>query len=664
MDTPKQVETEQSEQGFLVSDQYQHNNQFSVWGFIKGFGKLVIGFLLVLQGLIGLILLLFLVSIFTNVMGVFGGNNDRAQFTIEEGSAFVLNPRGVLVEVAPPEDPLAQAFAEAYGVQEAKAISIHDVVRTIRSAKKDKRITAMILDLDSLAISGTSKAYTLVDAVKSFKESGKKVYAISNFYGQTQYLIASHADEVYINDGGAVALYGYGIYNNYYKSLFEKLKVTSHIFRVGTFKSAVEPRLRDDMSPEAASANLELVNAFWDRYTETVGQARAVTAESIHDFANGYNLVMREFKGDAAKAAISRGLVDKAIKPSQTRKFLTETFGENRSGNSFKGVGFNAYLQSLPQLPTTTVDGKPYVAVITAAGVIVPGNAESAGNVAASGPIIRYLRAAKEDDNVKAVVLRVDSPGGSAFASELMHDAILDLRAAGKPVVVSMGSLAASGGYLIAVAGDEIWAQPTTVTGSIGIFAAFETFENLAAEAGVYTDGVGTTAQSAILGTGIGELPAVTAESLQLGTENGYDRFLTFVAEGRDLEKSYVDQVGQGRVWIGEKALELKLVDKIGSFDEAIQSAAAKAGLDDYSVIRYQDRRTPIEKILGTGTTAALKMTGAHKSLARSGVFPTNTKLGQLVTEFENRLPDLANYTDPNHLYMRCVQCDVVSDRR
>lgn len=630
---------------------------FSVWGFIKGFGKLILGFLLLIQGLIGLLLLIFLVAIFANIGGAFSGNNDQAALQIQDGSAFVLNPVGVIVEQAPADDPFEDLIAEAYGLEEPSPIELNDIVRTIRAAKSDDRIKALILDLDSVAIAGTSKVYTIIDEIEAFKESEKKVYAISDFYGQSQYLIASHADEVYLNEGGALSIYGYGVYQLYYKSLLDKLKITSHVFRVGTYKAAVEPRLGDSMSEAAKEANLEFASNFWDRFIQDVSNTRKITPESVHRYADAFNDVMRDYKGDAAAAALGTGLVDTTYKPSEIRTFLEETFGKGRDDKGFKGVGFRNYLKSLPAV--TNDSAKSDIAIITAAGTIMPGRSRP-GQTAGSRTLVDYLNKARTDDKVKAVVLRVDSPGGSAFASELIHDAIMQVKAAGKPVIVSMGSLAASGGYLIAAPADEIWASPTTITGSIGIFAAFETFENLAAEAGVFTDGVGTTSQSAILGAGIGPFPAVTAEAAQLGVEHGYERFLKFVTDGRDLERDYVDSVGQGRIWTGQKARELKLVDKLGSLDDAVKAAASWANLTEYDVVRFEDRRTPFEKLFGGASASIVRMTGLHQTLARH----QSSTLGQLVKAFDDHSAFLASFDDPNNMYMRCLACEAAAQPR
>ncbi len=384
-----------------------------------------------------------------------------------------------------------------------------------------------------------------------------------------------------MNDYGNLLIYGYGSYGTYLKSFLEKLKVTSHVFRVGTFKSAVEPFIRDDMSPAAKEANIAFLNVLWRSYVDSVEGARGLQPGVVENYANNLAEILKTVDGDLGKAALEAGFVDGLLSRAEMNEKLKEVFGASKDGKSYKKVGFKRYLTSLDK---DEDDGDPNIAVITAAGAIIDGDAPT-GRAAGGDTIATQLRKAREDDKIKAVVLRIDSPGGSAFAADVVRDEMLALKAAGKPVVASMGSLAASGGYWIAADADEIWAAPTTITGSIGIFGYLNTFENTAAELGVFVDGVGTTNLSPILATGIGPLPQSAAEILQQSTENGYDRFLTVVGSGRGLDKSYVDSIGQGRVWIGERALELKLVDHLGDYDDAIAAAARLANLDKYDVV-------------------------------------------------------------------------------
>ncbi len=628
----------------------EHESHFSVWGFIKGFAKLIIGVLLMLQGLIGLVVLILIVGVMVEVTNGIAGNGEKVSVSIPDEAALVLDPNGVLVEIAEDVNPLEVLREEAYGINEPTQIEVHDVVRVLRAAKEDKRIKGLVLDLGAMGASpsSASKLHYLVDEIAKFKESGKKIIAVGDAYSQDQYLLASNADEIYMNDYGNLFIYGYGSYGVYVKSLLEKLKITSHVFRVGTFKSAVEPFLRDDMSPAAKEANAAYLSVLWREYASTIEKARGLNPGAVDDYANNLNALLEEVDGDLGKAAMKAGFVDELMSRAEMNEKLKETFGKSKDGKSFKKVSFKRYLTSLDKPDD---DGDPNVVVITAAGTIIDGEAPT-GRAAGGDTIAAQLRKAREDDKIKAVVLRIDSPGGSAFASDIIRDEILALKADGKPVVASMGSLAASGGYWIAAAADEIWAAPTTITGSIGIFGYFNTFENTAAEAGVYVDGVGTTNLAPILATGLGPLPANAADIIQQSTENGYDRFLTIVGEGRNLDKDYVDSIAQGRVWIGEKALELKLVDKLGDFDDATAAAAKLAGLEKYDVVDMKQKRTTFEMFMSNLSETTIAKFGGDKQRHVEGA------VAQIVRAAEKQAAFFAEFNDPNAAYARCLTCE------
>ncbi len=625
---------------------------FSVWGFIKGFGKLIIGVLLLLQGLIGLVVLLLFVGVLVSVANGVAGNADKPQVTIPDEAALVINPNGVLVEQAAEIDPFEAVVEEAFGTDQPTEIEVHDLVRAIRKAKDDKRIKGIVLDLGKLEVpsSSASKAHYLSAEIKKFQESGKKVIAVGDYYSQDQYLIAAAADEIHMNDYGSVFIYGYGRYGLYLKSFLEKLKITSHVFRVGTFKSAVEPFIRDDMSPEAEEANRAYLGVLWREYMSTVEGARGLGQGAIDNYANNLGGVLRSVNGDFAEAALQTGLVDKLNSRAEQREHLMTLFGKDKDEKSFKQVGFRRYLSSLGDRK----DGdSPNIAVVTASGTIVDGEAPL-GEAAGGDTIAALLRKARKDENVKAVVLRVDSPGGSAFASDIIRDELLAIKASGKPVVASMGSLAASGGYWISAAADEIWASPTTITGSIGIFGYFNTFEEAAAHWGLYTDGVGTTELAPLLATGIGPLPENVGDIIQQSIEHGYDRFLTVVSEGRDLDKEYIDSIGQGRVWIGEKATDLKLVDDIGGLDESIEAAARLANLEDYDVVEMTEKKTPFEKLLTGFSVEAVRFVGADQVVAMRGT-PT---LAKIAGKVEEQIEFFGEFNDPNAAYARCLACE------
>ena len=633
--------------GTLVSE---HESGFSVWGFIKGFAKLIIGVLLVLQGLIGLVILIRFVGVMVQVTNGIAGKTDPVSVSIPDNAALVLDPNGVLVEIAEDVNPLDVLREEAYGISEPSQIEVHDLVKVIRAAKDDKRIKGLVLDLGAMSASASSasKLHYLVEEITKFKESGKKVVAVGDYYSQDQYLLAAAADEIYMNDYGNLVIYGYGSYGMYVKSFLEKLKITSHVFRVGTFKSAVEPFLRDDMSPEAKVANIAYLDVLWRDYQASVEAARGLAPGTVTNYANNMGAIMKSVDGDFGKAALQSGFIDELLSRAEMNEKLVGMFGKSRDGDSYRKVGFKRYLTSLDK---SQDDSDPNIVVITAAGTIVDGEAP-VGRAAGGDTIASQLKRAREDDKIKAVVLRIDSPGGSSFASDIIRDEVIALKASGKPVVASMGSLAASGGYWIAADADEIWASPTTITGSIGIFGYFNTFENTAAELGVFVDGVGTTNLSPILATGIGPLPDSVSDILQQSTENGYDRFLSVVGGGRGLEKEYVDSIGQGRVWIGERAQELRLVDKLGTFDDAIAAAAALANLEKYDVVDMKERRTTFEMLLRNLSSDILMQAGVGKKPRSVGL------VAKIVRAAEDQAKFFEEFNDPNAAYARCITCE------
>ena len=625
----------------------EHKN--SVWGFLKGFGKLLIGILMVLQGIVGLAVLLLFVGLFVGISDGLGGK--KAVVNVPKDAALLINPNGVLVEEAEAEDPFEMIVQEAYGAEEPSQIEVGKLARAIRSAASDDRIKGLVLDLSQLYIPtiSASKAHYLAGVIDEFKTSGKKVYAVGDYYGQDQYLIASHADEIYMHDKGSIVLVGYGAYDAFMKSFLEKLLVTPHVFRVGTFKAAVEPFLRDDMSPEAKEANLAFLGGMWRNYVADVEKARTLPAGSIDNFANNLNAILRETNGDFAEAAVKYKLVDHLSSRPEQLAAMQAAFGEDDSGETFKNIEYAAYLHAVgPEKD----DSDPNVAIVTAAGAIVDG--EAAQGVAAGGDTIAgYLKQALDDDDVKAVVLRVDSPGGSAFASEIIRDGVLALKAAGKPVVVSMGSLAASGGYWISAPGDEIWASPTTVTGSIGIFAFFPTFEKAAQHWGLNIDGVGTTALSSLYATGVGPLEENVADIFQQSVEDGYRDFLGVVAEGRKLTPDYVDSIGQGRVWVGETAKEIKLVDNLGDIDDAVAAAAKLANLTQYDRVQIRETHSPFGMIFGDVAAKAMKAMGVERSKAEA----TQSIVRRAIATVEKEVAFFDEFNDPKALYARCLAC-------
>jgi protease-4 len=638
--------------------------RLTAWGVLKTAFKVVVGLSLLVQSLLFIVLLLAIIGIAGGISASMKGQDDPGSLVkVEEGAALLLNPKGVLSEQAPAVDPFEEALSEALGGGGPSQVSVHDLVATVRAAKDDERIEALVLDLGGLYVPSiyASKAYYLADAIEEFRESGKRVIAISDRYTQEQYLIASEADTVLVHDYGEVFILGYGSYRTYFAEALARLKVTSHVFRVGTFKSALEPYLRDDMSPAAELANKAYLDVLWAAYAERVEANRGLPEGRVNRLAQDMPALLAAAGGDLARLAERAGLVDEVMGRAEQTAFVAAIVGEEEEEDAevgFRHVAWSDYRNTIDK--DLDRDDFGNVAVVTVSGAIVDGDV-GGSDVAAGDLIADELRRAREDDDVKALVLRVDSPGGSAFASEVIRDEVLAIKAAGKPVVVSMGSLAASGGYWISAPADAIYAVPTTLTGSIGIFGYLPTLENTLREIGVNTDGVGTTPLAALTNAGLGPLPEDASELFQLSIENGYDRFLAVVAEGRGMSREAVDNVGQGRVWIGLTAKTINLVDQLGDYDEAVAGAAALAGLEDYDVVRMTDAKSPFELFIEnlTGSAAEVGLAEPQRQRLFGSVSERPGTIRQLTDAVRKEAAFQATFNDPNGAYVRCLECEV-----
>lgn len=618
-----------------------------MWGFLKGVGKLFLYATLFIQALLGVVVLLLFVSILVAVQNGGGGKKDDVD--IPNAAALVFNPAGIIVEYAPPVDEFDQALEEAFGGSSPELYSIHDVLRVLEEAAEDNRITGLVIDLENTGIAGPSKVDQLHEAIAAFKATGKPVVAVSDQYGQNGYYLSSLADTVIAHPFGGVLPTGFGAYRTYYKSFFEKIKVTTHVFKVGTYKSAIEPFLRDDMSPEDREQRLGYIQPLWDRLASGVDEARGLEPGSFDSLVQNVDAAVLGANGDFAVAGVNAGLIDQLMTREEQRRFLVETFGENEDGDGYAGVSFAKYMKSLDKPEKSDAAD---IAVVSVIGTIVDGSADM-GEAAGGDTIASQLRKARENEDVKAVVLRVDSGGGSAYASEIIRQQVLELKKAGKPVVASMGSVAASGGYWVLANADEIYASETTITGSIGIFGLIQTYEGIAEWAGLNVDGVGVAPITEINAAGLGPLPDIASTIIQAAIEDGYRKFLTVVAEGRDLDPEYVDSIGQGRVWIGSKAKELGLVDEFGELDDAIAAAARLVDAEDYDVVDFIDRRTGFEKFMENfGAQAVRAVAGREASGSPS-------TLGKLLRSLQEEVEAVDAFNDPNGVYARCLECEI-----
>lgn len=564
---------------------------------------------------------------------------------VEKKSALVLNLTGPIVEQSSYLSPMDSVTGSVLGREMPKENVLFDIVDTLRHAKDDDKITGLVLALRDMPETNLTKLRYIAKAINEFKASGKPVFALSDMYNQSQYYLASYADKVFMAPDGAVLLHGYSAYNMYYKTLLEKLDVNTHVFRVGTYKSAIEPFIRDDMSDAARESASRWLTQLWGAYIDDVATNRSITADALTPNMDEFLTLLEASSGDLAQLSLKVGLVDELATRQQIRLELAKTFGSDGK-DSYNAVSYYNYAPTVtPKVSSSSDD----IAIVIASGTIMDG-AQPRGSIGGDSTAA-LLRQAKNDKNVKAVVLRVDSPGGSAFASEVIRNEIDALKAAGKPVVVSMSSLAASGGYWISMSADKIVAQPTTLTGSIGIFSVITTFEKGLNKLGIYTDGVGTSPFSGIgITTGLNE---GAQKALQMGIEHGYQRFISLVGESRGMSVEDVDQVAQGRVWTAQDAQKFGLVDKLGDFDDAVTLAAELAKLDDYNLFWIAEPLSPAQQFLQDVFGQIKVSLGLDvSSMVPAALQPAAS---QLVSDANL----LSRFNDPKGQYAFCLTCQV-----
>lgn len=570
---------------------------------------------------------------------------DTTAPVVQEKSALVMNLSGPIVEQSSYVAPMDSFTGSLLGSELPKENVLFDIVEAIRHAQNDNNVTGLVLALREMPETNLTKLRYIAKALNEFKTSGKPVYAIGDFYNQSQYYLASYADKVYLAPDGAVLMQGYGAYNLYYKDMLEKLDVNTHVFRVGTYKSAIEPFTRNDMSEEAKESASRWLTQLWDAFIHDVALNRQIEASTLAPSEDDMLKLLNEAKGDLAQLSKNIGLVDELATRQQVRKALVEEFGSN-GNDSFNHIGYYEYLATMtPKLNFAADD----VGVIVASGAIMDGF-QPRGTVGGD-TIASLMRDARIDDKIKAVVLRVDSPGGSAFASEVIRNEVQALRDAGKPVVVSMSSLAASGGYWISMSADKIVAQPTTLTGSIGIFSVITTFEKGLNNLGIYNDGIGTSPFSGI-GVTRGLTPAAS-EAIQLGIEHGYQRFIGLVGENRDMSISDVDKVAQGRVWTAKDAMSFGLVDQMGDFDDAIKLAAELAELDSYNIYWVEEPLSSTEQII----QELMQNISVNLGIDMNSVLPQS--LQPVANQLKQDLSVMQSFNDPKGHYAFCLNCQV-----
>jgi protease-4 len=515
---------------------------------------------------------------------------------LQDKTALVLELKGNLVEQYT-SNPLARAWAQANGSDDARELQLRDLVKGIKAAKTDDRIRHIVLLTDGFGTAGFAALRELGAAVRDFRASGKKVYAFGTAMDQKQYYLAAQANEVWLDPDGAVLLEGLGRYRLYYREgLQDKLGVDVHLFRVGEYKSAAEPYILDAASPESREADLFWMNDLWNRYLADIASARKLTVPALSAFVTTLPARVQASDGDLAQLALDEHLVDALKTPHELEQLLAQRGAADREDDTFRQVALTPYLAQA-KAKAGLLDGGDKVAVVVAQGEISDGK-QPQGTVGGESTS-ELIREAREDDQVKALVLRVDSPGGSVFPSEQIRREIALTKEAGKPVVVSMGNVAASGGYWISMNADRIYADPSTITGSIGIFGLWMSAPRALDKIGVHSDGIGTTPLAGTFDPTRALDPQAGAV-IQSVINHGYAQFIGKVAAARGTVPEKIDTIARGRVWSGAQARERGLVDQLGGLAEAQAEAAKLAHLkpDGYQLAYVEKAMSPFEQIV------------------------------------------------------------------
>ncbi|ECF4921195.1 TPA: signal peptide peptidase SppA [Salmonella enterica subsp. enterica serovar Vietnam] len=612
----------------------------TLWRFIAGFFKWTWRVLNFVREMVLNLFFIFLVLVGVGIW-IQIGNGSNSEQTAR--GALLLDISGVIVDKPSTNHRLGALGRQLFGASSDRLQenSLFDIVNTIRQAKDDRNITGIVLDLKNFTGADQPSMRYIGKALREFRDSGKPVFAVGENYSQGQYYLASFANKIWLSPQGQVDLHGFATNGLYYKTLLDKLKVSTHVFRVGTYKSAVEPFIRDDMSPAAREADSRWIGELWQNYLHTVSANRQISPQQLFPGAQAIIDGLTRVGGNTAKYALDHKLVDALASSADVEKALTKQFGWSKTENNYRAISYYDYSLKTP------ADNGDTIAVIFANGAIMDGE-ETPGNVGGD-TTASQIRDARLDPKVKAIVLRVNSPGGSVNASEVIRAELAAAKAAGKPVVVSMGGMAASGGYWISTPANYIVASPSTLTGSIGIFGVINTVENSLSSIGVHSDGVSTSPLAEISMTKA--LSPEVQQMMQLSIEYGYKRFITLVAEARKRTPEQIDKIAQGHVWTGEDAKANGLVDSLGDFDDAVAKAAELAKLKQWHLDYYQDEPTVLDMVMDsmTGSVRAMLPEAIQAMLPAPLVSAANT----VKAEGDK----LAAFNDPQNRYAFCLTC-------
>ncbi len=564
--------------------------------------------------------------------------------TVPRSAALVLAPEGELVEQLA-TDPVRRAFGQASGGPAPETL-LKDVIDAIQLAKGDSRIKLIVLQLGNLAPSGLSKLQEIGAALREFRAAGKRVVAAADSMDQTQYYLAAQAGEVYLDPLGLVYVDGFSYYRMYLKDAIDKLGVDVNVFRAGTFKSYTDQFSRSDMAPSEREESSVWLEALWNAYSQDVTHARSMPANALNEYIAQEPAALAAVNGDAAKLALQRGLVTALKSRRQVADDLKSLVGEDQDNHSFNAIGMSQYLAAARSKHVLKSKSDARVGIVVASGEILDGH-QPPGTIGGESTA-DLLRQARYDTTVKAVVLRVDSPGGSMFASEQILREVQALRKAGKPVVVSMSTYAASGGYYISAAANQIFASPTTLTGSIGVFSVVPTFQHTLEKLGVKVDGIGTTPLAGDMRVERTLGPAAK-QILQTSVEHAYAEFLTRVGEGRKKSVTEVDKIAQGRVWAGVDAQRIGLVDTLGGLKDASDAAAKLAEMgSEYEAEYIESEMTLREELL-------MQLRSESLQVARMmGLIAPRSELDRALDPVLEQARSIARLNDPRGLYAYC----------
>ena len=587
--------------------------------------------------------LLLLLVFLAVLVAVFSAGPQLLQ--VPDSAALVVAPSGVLVDQLE-GDEVSRALANLQGLPPRETL-VRSLRELLEHAAEDDRIKVVVLDLDEFAGGGLAQLQTVADALVQLRASGKKVIARGDAYTQAQYYLAAHADEVYVNELGAVVIEGFGYYRAFFREALENLSIDVNVFRVGEYKSFVEPFTRDSMSDADKEAGSRWLGSLWDAYRTDIAAARDLSPDAISAYVDEFADRVEAAEGDLARVAVEAGLVDELAVRGTLDDYLVELVGEDENG--YRRIGHLDYLAAIRRENPKTPNNRR-VGVVVASGQIVDG--EAPPGTVGGDTLAALIRQATDDDELDALVLQVDSPGGSVFASELIFQELLAWRETGRPLIASMSSVAASGGYYIAIPADRIFAAPTTITGSIGVGAVVPTFQRGLARLGVRVDGIGTTSLAGQFQPSR-ELGPDARRVIQASVDNVYELFVGKVAAGRDMSVDRADSLARGRVWVGADALEMGLIDSPGGLEEAIAAAADAAGLadGDYAVDFIARPLNFREQLAGS---FAVRVARWAAWLGLDDSFSGVAGLPGLLQAVGEQTAWLARFNDPGGLYYHC----------